>query len=313
MYLRVMVLLLSFILIVFLVYQMVLVIEADVIIQGLDGAEEATGTCTPGNISCVFEPTNIAFDDTPVTTYSANTARIMADLIGRIEYAASHNQTPTVPDGMELIITLKPTVGPVFCGIYLQTARNRLMVVFRGTKTAQEWNADLHTNQVQAPMETVNPNVLVHEGFLNTYNSFIIPIRAIITERQPTDMLFTGHSLGAAVATILCFTYQSASVPNGTYSFASPRVGNVLFSQQLSAGTYPLFRLTNQADIVPTLPPSVTPQWGGNFQPYLYNHAGTSYAFNLNWGSWNNNHLIPIYLYALANCTFLVDPFTVCG
>jgi len=59
----------------------------------------------------------------------------------------------------------------------------------------------------------------------------------------------TGHSLGAALATLCAQRYGSAQ---GVYTFGSPRVGNAVFKESFAGK---LFRFVNNEDIVPRLPP----------------------------------------------------------
>ena len=58
----------------------------------------------------------------------------------------------------------------------------------------------------------------------------------------------TGHSLGAALATLCAGRYGRAQ---GVYTFGSPRVGNENFKQHLDVEIY---RIVNNDDIVPRLP-----------------------------------------------------------
>jgi len=60
---------------------------------------------------------------------------------------------------------------------------------------------------------------------------------------------FTGHSLGAALATLSAGRYSSAQ---GVYTFGSPRVGNEVFKENFDAKIY---RIVNNNDIVPQVPP----------------------------------------------------------
>jgi hypothetical protein len=59
----------------------------------------------------------------------------------------------------------------------------------------------------------------------------------------------TGHSLGAALATLSAGRYGSVQ---GVYTFGSPRVGDEVFKKNFDVK---IFRIVNNDDIVSQLPP----------------------------------------------------------
>jgi alpha/beta superfamily hydrolase len=68
---------------------------------------------------------------------------------------------------------------------------------------------------------------------------------------------FTGHSLGAALATLAANRYGKTQ---GLYTFGSPRVGDVDFADDFHISAY---RFVNNNDIVAKVPP-----------PIRYKHVG---------------------------------------
>lgn len=82
---------------------------------------------------------------------------------------------------------------------------------------------------------------------------------------------FTGHSLGAAIATLAAARFGDA---RGVYTFGSPRVGNREFVETLAA---PVYRVVNNRDPVAQLPPTVRLPGGLVFD---YDHCGTEYRFD---------------------------------
>lgn len=65
---------------------------------------------------------------------------------------------------------------------------------------------------------------------------------------------FTGHSLGAALATIAAARYAAVNPVQGLYTFGSPRVGNAVFAATMPGNVY---RVVNNNDIVTRLPPEI--------------------------------------------------------
>ena len=66
---------------------------------------------------------------------------------------------------------------------------------------------------------------------------------------------FTGHSLGAALATISVARFQGVNC--ALYTFGSPRVGDDRFVRAVLQKTPKVFRFINCQDIVTQIPPEV--------------------------------------------------------
>jgi hypothetical protein len=85
---------------------------------------------------------------------------------------------------------------------------------------------------------------------------------------ENTPILFTGHSLGGALATFAILDIKKTLKPTGAlkfYSFGSPRIGNDVFTDyfmNLLPNVYQ--RVTHYTDVVVQIPPR---QMG-------FNHAG---------------------------------------
>ncbi len=97
-----------------------------------------------------------------------------------------------------------------------------------------------------------NQKVHVHEGFLSALESVwcqIEPALALLT----CPLFFTGHSLGAALATLAAARH----VPTALYTFGSPRVGDAAFVDALDGIANRIHRLVVDDDVVASLPPLV--------------------------------------------------------
>jgi len=66
----------------------------------------------------------------------------------------------------------------------------------------------------------------------------------------PCPAFYTGHSLGAALATLAAHHRR----PQAVYTFGSPRVGDAAFLA--SFGGTAIYRVVNSRDLVATLPPA---------------------------------------------------------
>ena len=100
----------------------------------------------------------------------------------------------------------------------------------------------------------------VHHGFQKALDSVWDDIKAYLDKNHKKQSIwFTGHSLGAALATIASARYKV----NGTYTFGSPRVGNKKFLNTIKS---PVYRMAKSRDIVTRVPP-----------PIIYKHTGDVY------------------------------------
>jgi hypothetical protein len=282
-----------------LIFNLIAYLDWQNLDEALTVAETAEGFCTPNNQVCIWEPTDmspVAFS----TDFSNQTALLLADLIGRLEYATDN--VITSPPGFTLVKSLNSGNSPVFCGMWFN--QSDLYIVFRGTQTQSEWTKDLQTAQIE-----LEPGILVHSGFWDVFQEFEPVITSTINDIQPTHLYITGHSLGAAVASLAGMTYY----PNReivVYAFASPLVGNLGFAKFVNAN-FALHRVTNRDDIIPQLPPNVMFNLTGDHSVYLYARAGLDHSFSLNFGSWLNNHHLPIITFCLSNseCVLTVNTY----
>jgi len=158
-----------------------------------------------------------------------------------------------VPMGFQVVRFLEspgdPKKGGTHCFVAVHddsVKENKLaVVVFRGTD--KDDPTDL-LDDVKVEFADWNGTGRVFDGFKGA----LAEVQAdLLPAIQPIDckILFTGHSLGAALATLLA----SLKNPSALYTFGSPRVGNRDFVASLSAVKN--FRYVDCCDIVTQLPP----------------------------------------------------------
>jgi len=129
-------------------------------------------------------------------------------------------------------------------------------VVFRGTSTDLNWLEDVDALLVGF----LNlAGVKVHQGFWDDYSVVQSTVTTAVLNLIPaigaTGVVFTGHSLGGALAELAAFDIgpQTGKTVQ-LYTFGSPRVGNPAYATTLPSVVPTSWRITNQADIVIHLP-----------------------------------------------------------
>tara|TARA_B110000902_G_scaffold253624_1_gene316513 strand:- start:173 stop:907 length:735 start_codon:yes stop_codon:yes gene_type:complete len=137
-------------------------------------------------------------------------------------------------------------------GAEVLVAKNRkeLWFAFRGTEPTK-------INDVMADLKVVRNSAIaggkVHSGFQDELNELWIDCLKEIEYnsqlKNPKKVYFTGHSLGAALATIAATRTQADKL----YTFGSPRVGGRKFAKNLKC---PHERYVNNNDIVTKVPPT---------------------------------------------------------
>ena len=111
----------------------------------------------------------------------------------------------------------------------------------------------------------------VHEGFKKALDEVWEPLKAYLDglkeEKRDRTFWFTGHSLGAALATLAADRYGDVQ---GLYTFGSPLVGDEGFARDFDVSGY---RFVNNNDVVARIP-----LWGSNALNLMkwgrYEHVG---------------------------------------
>jgi triacylglycerol lipase len=147
-----------------------------------------------------------------------------------------------------------------------------LVVVFRGTELVgprdlaawapklQRLLEDVIVDARAKPVRYGGHGAVVHGGFLAALDQVWQPLaaqlRALHGERPARPVWFTGHSLGAALATLAADRYaREVAPPAGVYTFGSPSVGNATLGAEYRAHGIPTFRVVHHHDIVARVPP----------------------------------------------------------
>lgn len=125
------------------------------------------------------------------------------------------------------------------------------VLAFRGTEVSKI--EDIKIDAMASKLSVLDGRV--HSGFRNAYESVAKDIEESILKLGDLPLYITGHSLGAALATVA--TQRLEHNPRirekiaACYTFGSPRVGNGHYDLEFKS---PIYRVVNTTDIVTVIP-----------------------------------------------------------
>jgi len=158
-----------------------------------------------------------------------------------------------------------------------------IILAFRGTepKNLQDWMTDLDMDFEDGP------GGRVHGGFLGALNVVWKDIRDTLSEFQNNgqSLWVTGHSLGAALATLAVAKMGERDKPvHSLYTFGQPRVGDKTFARNFNLDFQSItFRFVNNNDIVTRVP--LRAQGFRHIGRILYIDVNGKVQDDINW--WN--------------------------
>jgi hypothetical protein len=137
----------------------------------------------------------------------------------------------------------------------------RINLVFRGSHSIKNFIQDIQFLKSDMELDGLD-GVYIASGFYKAYmalaDRIAISLDNILANNPGIDQIYiSGHSLGGAISSIAAIDLKQRLGYNvvGSYTFGSPRVGNVDFSELYQKLVGNTKRFTNNADIVPHLPP----------------------------------------------------------
>ncbi len=272
----------------------------------------------------------------PVITqqYSKPVAQFAADQVARVEIVNddpargihAHPNTQIVKR-----IIYNPDKNPLIGTVVVDKNKNA-WVAFRGTQNIGEWIKDFQFQEVPQGIEKsaeTKPNptrnaqglfmdvriasahgtgladiatpqqILCHKGFLDIYDVIKGEVFDAIDKIKPNNVIVSGHSLGAGIATLAAVDLGARGHKVYTYVFASPRVCNENLQRAVTNYIKGFWRMTNEADIIPTFPWAVMPDLADPDKPFFYGHVGANVTFTDNREALVQNHSLVTYINAL--------------
>mmetsp|Transcript_18367 Transcript_18367/g.55306 ORF Transcript_18367/g.55306 Transcript_18367/m.55306 type:complete len:738 (+) Transcript_18367:203-2416(+) len=222
---------------------------------------------------------NEALDEQQVQEALAakNASQGCPPLLCKIRPAADYS-CQVYNNGSNTIAPGSVTIGPVNdTGTQLAVAWNEssstATIVFKGSTSREDWLTNfrvaLNEANTNTALDQVFPDIEIHSGFLRSFQSVTdnaasaaVNITAVLQRIaggpvSPTRVVVSGHSLGAALATIAgpwaALTWPAADVR--VVTFGAPLTGNEQFAEVVKLLAGRQGRVVHALDIVPALPP----------------------------------------------------------
>jgi len=130
---------------------------------------------------------------------------------------------------------------------------NAYFISFRGT---QEWS-DIVADVNALYYDTKHGSV--HTGFINELNKISKEILQWVVDnnKKQSQIIVTGHSLGAGMATLFYARLLDNNFSNvSLYTFGSPKVGTQHWTENINKCDLDIHRFVNNNDIIPHTPPT---------------------------------------------------------
>ena len=129
-----------------------------------------------------------------------------------------------------------------------------IYITYEGSHLTQDWINDFTFVKV----DYENFSCQVHKGFYESVQSVITDVLEEVKrlrELYPSyKIVATGHSLGAALATLTAVDLIEANIPTQIFNFGSPRIFDEDCAKEVSALVENRVRVTHYKDIVPHTP-----------------------------------------------------------
>ncbi len=202
----------------------------------------------------------------------------------------------------------------VSIGLILQAqGSGEAVIAFRGTEGIKEWVLDANFGTKPCPFLASAGNT--EDGFTDMYESvatgtaagsplLVASLTKLAWNQEIETVTVCGHSLGGALATLATLDI-AVNAPSPyhnvtSYTYASPRLGDVSFAAKYNQLVANTFRIANELDLVPRLP--LFPPYEhvmGEFDLKPYTVLPPKFLVQPNPYC---EHILSSYLYLLSNC-----------
>lgn len=131
--------------------------------------------------------------------------------------------------------------------------KDYIIVAFQGSHGYADWFDNLNFKKLH-----LNNGIKIHEGFFDQYITILSTLYVELQKFDLKKIIFTGHSLGGALATLASIFYKNdfyyERLEVFCVTFGSPRVGNRKFAKNFNDYVDVSLRYVNGEDSVTKVP-----------------------------------------------------------
>ena len=194
-------------------------------------------------------------------------------ILSAVAYDQPHPQRcldqylPSTKFQLQTVVTKKCDFLDNKCAGYVAVSHSLrvLVVAFRGTESICQLINELVATILTPPQDVLNGKVQAYfkTAFEDLWQCMEPKVKALVSKNPSYEVWVTGHSLGAALASLASASLASYNIAARQniilYTFGSPRVGDYKYSLQHDQLVNNNWRVVNFDDIVPHLPPLILP------------------------------------------------------
>lgn len=249
--------------------------------------------------SCIVSETVVApwkyvIDKKLSPEYSFSNAQVLLEYSYNVSITNKNNITPLNPPYFDIVV---PLYTKIFyekvnvAWIFYSTSLNILIIVFTATYNDLLVLIDIDYKQVvPTTLHNKAKDIKVHGGFWKLYSDICKELYDVINKYvcKDTQIIITGLSLGGALSTICMLDLFQKDKDIIHYSFASPRVFNIIGVEYYDSLMMNSYRIVNNSDIIPMTP---LPIMSDIISYEYYQHVDTLISFDINQKDYYANHI----------------------
>jgi hypothetical protein len=227
------------------------------------------------SILLIMIRTNFAFPNkfeqvlkNPITEFTEDVAKYFLQFSGHAYCLHQHIKNNaccsflTNEHRWELVAAANHQVYDYNFIIHRHDEYKKIVVSLPGTRTYEElWDIVKHSG---AEEYKKNPNYKIvgffYEMFLKIKKKFKTNLKLLYKENPGYQVIFTGHSLGGAMASILALNAVETGIIKKTatspmlITYGQPRTGNDIFANDVMKNVPLVYRVVRNGDLVASLP-----------------------------------------------------------
>ncbi len=232
--------------------------------------------------------------------YSQENAQSMLELSYKVSVHNRDGKINLNPPDFNIILPINCVYSYMNTNIlwfFYSAKHNTVVLVFTATYNKILSFVDLKYFQTVPVMNNATDGLRIHGGFFDLYNRIRVHLFKLLNLYcdSLTQIIITGMSLGGATSTIAALDLFNTELENKTvlnnivhYSFASPRLFNIIGALHYDKLNIPSHHIYNCSDIIPSVPFPIMPKLDSS---EYFQHVTRQKYFDKNLESYYKNHI----------------------